>query len=191
MYDNTRQNQPITSCLMRHYSNSHSFTLSPGCKLLCYPSAFNMTTGPAHWEVLLRSRYCILVYLVAIVLRVPPLETSSRTIGSSEQNSSCYGGPLGPFQLHTANFQFLNFSLRNLTFLPFEFPPFIFLALKFHISPFEFPTSKFYISPFKFHTFSLPYKTSLLNLRYYITGNSTELILIACLESCLKMLPPS
>ena len=23
-----------------------------GCKLLCYPGAFNMTTGPAHWESL-------------------------------------------------------------------------------------------------------------------------------------------
>ena len=27
-----------------------------GCKMLCYPGAFNMTTGPAHWELLLRSR---------------------------------------------------------------------------------------------------------------------------------------
>ena len=71
---------------------------------------------------------------------------------------------------------------------PFKFPPFIFLPLKFHI---EFPTSKFHISPFEFPTFSLPYKISLLNLRYYIMGNSTELILIACLESCLKMLPQS
>ena len=81
---------------------------------------------------------------------------------------------------------------------PFKFPtskfhisPFEFPTSKFHISPFEFPTSKFHISPFKFPTFSLPYKISLLNLRYYITGNSTELILIACRESCLKMLPPS
>ena len=24
--------------------------------MLCYPGAFNMTTGPAHWELLLRSR---------------------------------------------------------------------------------------------------------------------------------------
>jgi len=28
-----------------------------GCKVLCYPSTFNMTTGPAHWEILVRSRY--------------------------------------------------------------------------------------------------------------------------------------
>lgn len=27
-----------------------------GCKLLVYPGAFNMTTGPAHWELLSRSR---------------------------------------------------------------------------------------------------------------------------------------
>ncbi|KAL4231181.1 Carbon-nitrogen hydrolase [Mactra antiquata] len=27
-----------------------------GCKLLLYPGAFNMTTGPAHWELLTRAR---------------------------------------------------------------------------------------------------------------------------------------
>lgn len=27
-----------------------------GCKLLIYPGAFNMTTGPAHWEILQRAR---------------------------------------------------------------------------------------------------------------------------------------
>lgn len=27
-----------------------------GCKLLFYPGAFNMTTGPAHWEPLIRAR---------------------------------------------------------------------------------------------------------------------------------------
>lgn len=27
-----------------------------GCKVLVYPGAFNMTTGPAHWEALIRSR---------------------------------------------------------------------------------------------------------------------------------------
>jgi hypothetical protein len=27
-----------------------------GCKLIVYPGAFNTTTGPAHWELLLRSR---------------------------------------------------------------------------------------------------------------------------------------
>ena len=27
-----------------------------GCKLLVFPGAFNMTTGPAHWELLQRAR---------------------------------------------------------------------------------------------------------------------------------------
>ncbi|XP_010794877.1 omega-amidase NIT2-like [Notothenia coriiceps] len=27
-----------------------------GCQLLVYPGAFNMTTGPAHWELLQRAR---------------------------------------------------------------------------------------------------------------------------------------
>ncbi|MEE6468314.1 hypothetical protein FKM82_008253 [Ascaphus truei] len=27
-----------------------------GCQLLIYPGAFNMTTGPAHWELLQRAR---------------------------------------------------------------------------------------------------------------------------------------
>lgn len=27
-----------------------------GCKILVFPGAFNMTTGPAHWELLLRAR---------------------------------------------------------------------------------------------------------------------------------------
>uniref|UniRef100_A0A8C5NZD0 Omega-amidase NIT2 n=1 Tax=Jaculus jaculus TaxID=51337 RepID=A0A8C5NZD0_JACJA len=29
---------------------------SQGCQLLVYPGAFNMTTGPAHWELLQRGR---------------------------------------------------------------------------------------------------------------------------------------
>jgi omega-amidase len=27
-----------------------------GCKILIYPGAFNLTTGPAHWELLQRAR---------------------------------------------------------------------------------------------------------------------------------------
>ena len=27
-----------------------------GCELICFPGAFNTTTGPAHWELLLRAR---------------------------------------------------------------------------------------------------------------------------------------
>lgn len=29
----------------------------PGCHALIYPGAFNMTTGPLHWELLQRARY--------------------------------------------------------------------------------------------------------------------------------------
>ena len=27
-----------------------------GCKMIIYPGAFNMTTGPAHWQLLQRAR---------------------------------------------------------------------------------------------------------------------------------------
>ena len=27
-----------------------------GCRILVYPSAFNMTTGPLHWEILAKGR---------------------------------------------------------------------------------------------------------------------------------------
>lgn len=30
---------------------------TPGCQVLIYPSAFNTTTGPLHWELLNRARY--------------------------------------------------------------------------------------------------------------------------------------
>jgi len=30
--------------------------ISVGCSLLVYPGAFNMTTGPVHWELLARAR---------------------------------------------------------------------------------------------------------------------------------------
>lgn len=35
-------------------SNRSIFLL--GAHLLCYPGAFNMTTGPLHWELLQRAR---------------------------------------------------------------------------------------------------------------------------------------
>jgi len=28
-----------------------------GCDIMCYPGAFNMTTGPLHWELLQRARW--------------------------------------------------------------------------------------------------------------------------------------
>jgi len=33
-----------------------NFPVYVGCQLLVYPGAFNMTTGPAHWELLQRGR---------------------------------------------------------------------------------------------------------------------------------------
>ena len=31
--------------------------VSVGCQFVCFPGAFNMTTGPAHWELLIHSRW--------------------------------------------------------------------------------------------------------------------------------------
>jgi len=30
-----------------------------GCHVLIYPGAFNLTTGPLHWELLQRSRFVL------------------------------------------------------------------------------------------------------------------------------------
>ncbi len=38
------------------YNRSYYHLFVQGCKLLIYPGAFNMTTGPAHWELLQRCR---------------------------------------------------------------------------------------------------------------------------------------
>ena len=36
--------------------NCINSTLITGCKLLCYPSAYNVHIGSAHWELMLRAR---------------------------------------------------------------------------------------------------------------------------------------
>ena len=41
-----------------------------GCKLLCFPSAFNLTTGPVHFEILLRSRYSYYISEYMLSLKV-------------------------------------------------------------------------------------------------------------------------
>ncbi|KAH3756444.1 omega-amidase NIT2 [Pelomyxa schiedti] len=41
---------------MRFSELSRIYSYHYDCKMLCFPGAFNMTTGPAHWELLLRSR---------------------------------------------------------------------------------------------------------------------------------------
>ena len=37
------------------YLDSHA----QGCHVLIYPGAFNLTTGPLHWELLQRSRFVL------------------------------------------------------------------------------------------------------------------------------------
>ncbi|XP_023338709.1 omega-amidase NIT2 [Eurytemora carolleeae] len=49
-----------------------------GCKLLVYPGAFNMTTGPAHWELLGRGR--ALDNQVYVATPSPARDTSSEYI---------------------------------------------------------------------------------------------------------------
>ncbi|KAL8498904.1 hypothetical protein ACS0TY_022030 [Phlomoides rotata] len=51
-----------------------------GAQLICYPGAFNMTTGPLHWELLQRARYLgepqsfhVPFYLIGEETRVTPL----------------------------------------------------------------------------------------------------------------------
>jgi len=34
-----------------------------GCSLLCYPSAYNVDVGSAHWEVMLRAR-CVVIVII-------------------------------------------------------------------------------------------------------------------------------
>ena len=87
--------------------------------------------------------------------------------------------------MHTANFEFLHFSLRisPLHISPFEISHFSLRISHFEISHFSLRISHFEISHFSLRI-SLTSEAEILR-------NSTELILIACLESCLKMLPPS
>lgn len=48
---------PLHVQLDKKEINCISVLLNPiGCKVLVYPGAFNMTTGPAHWELLVRAR---------------------------------------------------------------------------------------------------------------------------------------
>lgn len=43
-------------CYDLRFSDMATVYARQGCKLLLYPGAFNMTTGPAHWELLARAR---------------------------------------------------------------------------------------------------------------------------------------
>ncbi|KAF0291731.1 Omega-amidase NIT2 [Amphibalanus amphitrite] len=43
-------------CYDLRFSDMATLYARQGCDLLLYPGAFNMTTGPAHWELLARAR---------------------------------------------------------------------------------------------------------------------------------------
>lgn len=43
-------------CYDMRFAEMAQIYCSQGCELLLYPGAFNMTTGPAHWECLIRGR---------------------------------------------------------------------------------------------------------------------------------------
>jgi omega-amidase len=65
-----------------------------GCNLLVYPGAFNLTTGPAHWELLQRGRavdnQCFV--LTASPARVdPPKETTTESATSKYPHYSAWG----------------------------------------------------------------------------------------------------
>ncbi|KAG7300375.1 hypothetical protein JYU34_015975 [Plutella xylostella] len=46
----------IGICYDLRFSEMSHVLASKGCSLLIYPAAFNMTTGPKHWELLARAR---------------------------------------------------------------------------------------------------------------------------------------
>jgi len=70
----SRYHDSIKMALWDVFSMVCHFPLPLGCKVLCYPSTFNMTTGPAHWEILVRSRYTyiLLVQQSSLVCRPRP-----------------------------------------------------------------------------------------------------------------------
>lgn len=56
-----------------------------GCQILVYPGAFNMTTGPAHWELLQRARA---VDNQCYVLTASPARTEAPPSDDEESSSS-------------------------------------------------------------------------------------------------------
>lgn len=70
------------------------------CRVLIYPGAFNLTTGPAHWELLQRARavdgQCFV--LTASPARTPPPEegndeplSSGKRVGTRHPHYSAWG----------------------------------------------------------------------------------------------------
>ena len=64
-----------------------------GCKILIYPGAFNLTTGPAHWELLQRARavdgQCFV--LTASPARIPPPNDDDETDTKKYPHYSAWG----------------------------------------------------------------------------------------------------
>ncbi|XP_020893144.1 omega-amidase NIT2 [Exaiptasia diaphana] len=46
----------VAICYDMRFAELAQIYAKNGCKVLVYPGAFNMTTGPAHWELLVRAR---------------------------------------------------------------------------------------------------------------------------------------
>ena len=89
-----------------------------------------------------------------------------------------YGGPFGPFQLYTADFEFLNFSLRNLTFLPSNFLPSYFSLRNLTFLPSNFPLRNFTFLPSKCTT-----------LTYLIRMRTGVLVHVAVLFQGFAVIP--
>ena len=56
--------------IFSYFVTSVTVVTSTGCSLILYPGAFNMTTGPAHWELLARARYVAHIWYVIGCLSV-------------------------------------------------------------------------------------------------------------------------
>ncbi|KZV31984.1 hypothetical protein F511_05094 [Dorcoceras hygrometricum] len=63
-----------------------------GAHLLCYPGAFNMTTGPLHWELLQRARYRISfpVYSLELLPRAADCQLYVATCSPARDTGSNY-----------------------------------------------------------------------------------------------------
>uniref|UniRef100_A0A8D8WRW1 omega-amidase n=1 Tax=Cacopsylla melanoneura TaxID=428564 RepID=A0A8D8WRW1_9HEMI len=56
MFNNGICNIGLGICYDMRFPELAQIYRKKGCDMLIYPGAFNMTTGPLHWELLLRSR---------------------------------------------------------------------------------------------------------------------------------------
>ena len=61
-----------------------------GCHMIFYPGAFNLTTGPAHWELLIRSRAVDNQLYVAAISPARSIDADYKAWGHS-----CISNPYG------------------------------------------------------------------------------------------------